>query len=78
MKAIVQFLQSLPEPARWRAFTNVDRKVNLYQKVENMEEAIGRSFRFDDLDDTPEGFKYWYDVFTEADKEYHQKQHASS
>lgn len=34
-----------------------------------MELAIAQSFNYDDLDKTPEGFKYWYNVAKEYDEQ---------
>lgn len=73
LKPRSHFLNSLPEPVKSQAYANLYKKADLEEEVESMAEALGGGFEEDDLDNTPQGFQYWYKIITDADEDYQRK-----
>lgn len=61
-KTVEQRLQELPEPQRTQALTNapMSNKVAIPDEDEELSSVLQGAFNWDK---TPEGFKYWANVF---------------
>lgn len=60
MKTISEWFETLHEPVRSKALKNYDGRV---EKTADLKAAIYEAFSWHD---TPEGFQYWMDRYTEV------------